>query len=69
MYKVKYIVDDSGEKTSVVIPVSEWNTLNERYEKLQNKLRILTGLKDAFKEVSKARKSGKKLEKLTDFLK
>lgn len=68
LLKVKYIIDDNGEKTSVVVPVDTWNDINLRYEKLQNKLRVLTGIKDAAREVANAHKKGKKLQKLTDFL-
>lgn len=68
LLQVKYIVDDKGEKTSVVVPLRDWNNLEHRYEKLANKVRILTGIKKGISEVKRARKAGKKLPTLTDFL-
>jgi len=43
---LKYIVDDSGNKTSVLVPVKVWEDLNSNYEKLQAKLAILSGIRD-----------------------
>lgn len=66
---VKYIVDNSGNKTSVLVPVKVWENLNANYEKLQAKLAILNGLSDGLTEVKKSKKSGKKLLPLKAFLK
>jgi hypothetical protein len=66
---VKYIVDDNGNKTSVLVPVKVWEDLNANYEKLQAKLVILSGIHDALNEVKRSKKSGKKLQTLKDFLK
>ena len=64
----KYIIDEKGDKTSVLVPIKTWQKVNSDYTKLQNKLRILTGLKNAISEVHDAKKSGKKLQSLKDFL-
>jgi len=66
---LKYIVDDSGNKTSVLVPVKLWEDLNSNYEKLQAKLAILSGLRDGLAEVKKSKKSGKKMQTLKEFLK
>ena len=66
---LKYIVDDSGNKTSVLVPVKLWEDLNSNYEKLQAKLAILSGLRNGLTEVKKSKKSGKKLQTLKAFLK
>lgn len=66
---LKYIVDDNGNKTSVLVPVKVWQDLNTNYEKLQAKLAILSGIRDGLSEVKKNTKSGKKLQTLKDFLK
>ncbi len=66
---LKYIVDDSGNKTSVLVPVKVWEDLNSNYEKLQAKLAILSGIRDGLNEVKRSKKSGKKLQTLKDFLK
>ncbi len=65
---VKYMIDDKGQKTSVLIPIKAWTKINEDYIKLQNKIEILTGIKQALQEVKTAKKTGKKLQTLKDFL-
>ena len=42
--------------------------INQDYHKLQNKLNVLTRIKDGLTEVREAKKSGKKLQTLKDFL-
>lgn len=66
---LKYIVDESGQKTSVLVPVKVWEDLNANYQKLQNKLNVFNSVKEGFEEVAAARKAGKKLQTLKDFLK
>jgi hypothetical protein len=66
--ELKYIVDEKGEKTSVLVPLNTWEKINGDYTKLQNKLRVLTGIKEGLAEVRAAKKSGKKLQTLKDFL-
>lgn len=65
---VQYIVDKKGHKTSVVVPFEEWEAINNKYDKLLNKVKVLTGITDGIAEVQKSRKSGKKLQSLSDFL-
>lgn len=66
---VKYIVDDRGQKTSVLVPIKEWESLNESYRKLQRKLEVFINIRKGLKEVSQANKSGRKLQPLKEFLK
>ncbi len=65
---IQFIIDNEGHKKSVLVPYKQWEELNQRYEKLNNKVQILTGIQEAIKEVAHARKTGKKLQTLTDFL-
>ena len=65
---LKYMVDEKGDKTSVLVPLKTWEKINNDYTKLQNKLKVLTGIKDAFIEVKEAKKTGRKLQTLKDFL-
>lgn len=65
---LKYIVDDKGHKQSVLVPVKTWTDLNEKYAKLTKKLSILTGIEDGLKEIEEAKRSGKQLQSLSDFL-
>lgn len=66
---LRYIVDNSGHKTSVLVPVKVWEDLNNNYQRLQKKLTILNGISEGLNEVRQANKTGKKLQTLKDFLK
>lgn len=65
---LKYMVDENGEKTSVLVPLKTWEKINQDYHKLQNKLDVLTGIKNGLTELQEAKKSGRKLQSLKDFL-
>ena len=65
---LKFMIDENGEKTSVLVPLKTWEKINQDYSKLQNKLKVLTGIKEGLAEVRDARKAGKKLQTLKDFL-
>ena len=65
---LKYIVDDNGHKTSVLVPVKIWEDLNSNYQKLQKKLTILNGIRDGLNEVKNSKRAGRKLQTLKDFL-
>ena len=65
---LKYMIDENGEKTSVLVPLKTSEKINEDYNKLQNKLEVLTGIKEGFNEVKETRKSGRELQTLKDFL-
>jgi hypothetical protein len=65
---LKYMIDENGDKTSVLVPLKTWEKINQDYSKLQNKLKVLTGIKEGLAEVRDAKKSGKKLQTLKDFL-
>lgn len=65
---LKYMVDENGQKTSVLVPIKTWAKIKEDYNKLQNKLNFIIGLKGAFQEIESAKKSGKKLTTLKGFL-
>jgi hypothetical protein len=64
---LKYIVDEKGQKTSVLIPVKVWEDLNNNYQKLQKKLNVFSNIQAGLKEVQAARKNGKQLQTLKDF--
>ena len=66
---LKYIRDESGNKTSVLVPVKMWEDLNANYQKLQKKMEIFASIREGLKEVEQAKKTEKKLQTLKDFLK
>jgi uncharacterized protein YpuA (DUF1002 family) len=65
---IKYMIDEKGQKTSVLVPLTTWTKINTDFTKLQNKLQVLLGIKSALTEVRQSKKSGKKLQTLKDFL-
>ena len=65
---LKYMVDEKGDKTSVLVPLKTWEKINHEYSQLQNKLRVFTSIKSGIKEVKEAKRTGKKLQTLKDFL-
>jgi len=66
---LKYIVDESGQNTSVLVPVKLWDDLNANYKKLENKLAVFNSIHNGLHEVKKAKTSKRKLQSLKDLLK
>ncbi|MDQ3322272.1 MAG: hypothetical protein M3525_07565 [Acidobacteriota bacterium] len=66
--KIQYYTDEKGNKISVIISFKDWKKLNSRLENLQNKLGILTSVQNGINEVKESRKTGRKLQSLTDFI-
>jgi hypothetical protein len=65
---LKYIIDESGHKTSVLVPLKVWEALNTNYVGLQKKLDIFKSIQLGLKEVKQASKTGRQLQTLKDFL-
>lgn len=38
---LKYMVNENGQKTSVLVPIKTWAKINEDYNNLQNKLNFI----------------------------
>lgn len=66
---VRYVVDASGHRTSVLVPVKVWENLNANYEKLQNKLSVFNSIENGLKELKRSPSTCKSLPTLKDFLK
>jgi len=65
---IQYVVDEKGLKKSVIVPYDEWAKIMSDYHKLENKLKVFTAIQEGFREIKAARKQGKKLQTLSDFL-
>ncbi len=65
---LKYIIDSKGHKTTVLVPIDTWDGINKKYAKLLNKVKLMTSIQKGLKEVENAKKTGKQLETLKDFL-
>jgi hypothetical protein len=66
---IKYIIDDNGQKTTVLVSIKDWDTLNTNYRKLQKKVEVFTSIRNGLKEVRQAKKTGRKLPSLKELLK
>lgn len=62
--KVQYILNEKGEKSSVVLSIAQWERMQEKMRKQE----ILLGLKTAFFEIKQSKKKGAKLQTLSDFI-
>lgn len=65
---LKYVTDSQGNKQSVLVPISKWKEINEKYDLLLKKVKLMTEIKNGLEEVASAKKSGKKLQTLKSFL-
>jgi len=65
---IRYIVDDSGVKTSVIIPFGKWEKINEKYQRLQNKLKVFQAIQEGIEEIKSAKRQRYKLQTLSGFL-
>jgi len=65
---IQYMIDESGTKTSAIVPIRTWEKINENHQKLKNKLNLLIGLKAGLLETKEVKKTGKKLQTRKDFL-
>ena len=58
----------SDDKTSVTIPYQEWLRLQKKIKSLRHKLGVFSGIQAGIAEIQEAKKTGRKLEKLSDFV-
>jgi hypothetical protein len=66
--EIQYLTDDKGQKMAVQIPFEQWVKFEHEYKKLKNKQRVLQDIKEGIKEIHQAKKDGKKLKTLKEFL-
>ncbi len=65
---LKYIIDEKGTTTSVLVPLKTWNKLNQDFSNLQKKMKVFSNIQNGWEEIKEAKKTGKKLQTLKDFL-
>ena len=68
MLHLNYLTDASGNQVAVQIAMEEWLAFQQEYQELKRKLEIMQGIRDALEEVQSARKEGRKLQSLSEFL-
>ena len=68
MIPYQFVTDLQGNPLAVQISLSDWEMLQKELADLRRKLEVLQGIRDALLEVHHARKIGRKLQTLKDFL-
>ncbi len=68
MLDLNYITDAAGKQIAVQIAMGDWLLFQKQYQEFTRKLEVLQGIKDALVEVEDAKKEGRDLQSLTDFL-
>ncbi len=64
----QYVTDSQENRLAVQISLEEWELLQKEIAELKRKLEILQGIREALLEVREARRTGRKLQTLKDFL-
>jgi hypothetical protein len=65
---VQYLTNEAGERTAVVVAYAEWEKMRQQRQHLKQKLAIMQGIQAGFREVKEARRTGRSLPSLRDFL-
>jgi len=65
---VQIVTNTLGKKTAVLVPYDVWENFQTKFQKMQNKLRVMQGIREGISEIKKAKKEGKQLQSLEDFL-
>lgn len=69
MENVQYLTDNQGERTSVVIPIAEWNRLSKYFDQLNSLDGIAKSIKDGTKQAKLMEINGtQNNESVNDFL-
>ena len=50
-YDVLYIIDEKGDKTSVIVPYKKWEEMLLSYKKLQNKVNVFQSIQNGLNEI------------------
>ena len=66
--QVNYVTDNSGKPLFVQLPIQEWTSFIEAYQRLVTLLQFKERLKNAFREIRQIQKGKKQATTLNDFL-
>jgi hypothetical protein len=64
---VQYIIDEKGDKTSVIVPYKKWEEMLLSYKKLQNKVNVFQSIQNGFNEIKT--KDREDFQTLSEFFK
>lgn len=65
---IKYLTDDKGTKTAVLIPFREWTKFIEDYNHFRQYAKLKKGIKDAFQEIKQIESRNAEVISLNEFL-
>ncbi len=68
---IQYITDAAGNKTSVIVPIDEWDAVSrdaKEANRAKRELEILIGIREALEEVKEAKRTGRELPLVRDLL-
>ncbi|WP_046246412.1 hypothetical protein [Hymenobacter terrenus] len=63
-----YLTDASGKPEAVVLPIADWLALKDYYRQLQGRELVLSGMREALREVPEILASRQPEITLADFL-
>lgn len=66
--QVNYVTDNSGKLLFVQLPIQDWNSFIEEYQRLVTLLQFKAQLKNAFREIREIQKGEKAATTLSEFL-
>ena len=66
--KIKYITDEKGAKTAVVVPLSKWKTMSENIEEFEAYIQLKNSLNQGIKEVREIESGKVEGKSLSSFL-
>ena len=66
--QVHYVTDSEGNPLFVQLPIQDWTSFIEEYQRLVTLLQFKAGLKNAFREVRQIQKGEKPAITLSEFL-
>ncbi|SHJ60883.1 hypothetical protein SAMN02745146_3517 [Hymenobacter daecheongensis DSM 21074] len=65
---VEYIANEAGQRTAVVVSYAEWEKMRQKLSRLQQKVRVLQGIRNGLREVKAAGERNEPLQSLQAFL-
>lgn len=65
---IKYLTDEKGKRTAVVISIDEWNILKKELETFRQQEELRMQIESGLKEIKEWKNGSKELITLEDFL-
>ena len=66
--RIQVYTDEDGNKSSIIVSFEDWTKLTGKIKKLEDRLKVFSGIHDGIREVKQSRNTGKTLQTLSDFV-